>query len=78
MKMTNLSWPPPNMNLIREVCASLGKDSLTFLLGYWLTPVVWSHTPSGEERDFKPSFEMQGQQPVFEALSCTVYSIYIV
>ena len=31
--MTNLSRPPPNMNLIRKVCNSLGTKSLTSFVG---------------------------------------------
>ena len=38
MKMTYLSRPPPNMNSIREVCDSLGLDSLTMFVRYhWAT-----------------------------------------
>ena len=38
MKMTYLSWPPLNMNTIREVGDSLGTDSLTmFVRNQWAT-----------------------------------------
>ena len=50
MKVTHLSWPPPNVNWIGEVCDSLGTTSLT----------------SGEGRNYQRFFdqphwvEMQG------------------
>ena len=31
--MTYLSWPPPNMKLITEVCDGLVNDSLTLFIG---------------------------------------------
>ena len=38
MKISYLSRPPPNMNSIGEVCDSLGKDSLTSIVGnHWTT-----------------------------------------
>ena len=38
MQMTYLSGPPTNMQLIGEVCDSLGTDSLTLFVGYhWAT-----------------------------------------
>ena len=33
MKMTHLSPPPLNMNLIEEVCNSLGTNSLSLFVG---------------------------------------------
>ena len=41
MKVTHLSWPSPNMNLIREVCDSL-SDSTTSL-----TSFVQNHRATG-------------------------------
>ena len=44
MKMTYLSPPPPNMNLIREVYDSLGNDSLTlFARNHWATGRLWQY-----------------------------------
>ena len=38
MKMTYLSQPPPNTNLVGEVCDSLGTDSLTtIVVNHWAT-----------------------------------------
>ena len=38
MKMAHLSQTPPNMSSIGAVCDSLGKTSLTSLVGnYWAT-----------------------------------------
>ena len=75
MKMTNLSWPPTNMNSIGEVCDSLGKDSLTLFVGnhctgllYWLTVV---NSDSGEGRDYKPVCKVYRQS--LEAWSLTVF-----
>ena len=57
MKKTYLSRPPPNMNLIGEVCDSLGKDFLTSFVGnHWATGWLWSHMTSVKARDYKQSF----------------------
>ena len=57
MKLTHLPRPPQNINLIGELCNSLGKYSLTLFvrnsLGYWPSPTIWTHMTSGQGRDYK-------------------------
>ena len=57
MKMTYLSQPPPNMNSIREVCDTLGTESLTSFVGnHWATGWLRVNSTSCKGRDYKRSF----------------------
>ena len=57
MKIAHLFRPQPNMSLIREACNSLGKTSLTSLVGHhWATGGLWVNSFFSEERTYKLSF----------------------
>ena len=57
--MLFISWPPPNLNLIREMCDSNGKYLLIFfvgngkLLGYWLNMTVQRPTTVDDDNNHK-------------------------
>ena len=53
-KDSTLSWPQPNMSLIKELCDSLGKTSLTSLVGnYWASGGLEGELALIEGRTYK-------------------------
>ena len=64
IKMTHLSWPPPNMSTVRQVCNGLRTGWLSSFVGSFRATGWLRWTLPQEGRDNKQSFFLLQKNPI--------------